>query len=189
MKKRGLTGISISLDHWIPELHNTFRGKKNAFDWVEQAVTNARRQKLVVCLSLCATNEFISKNNLVQYAELAKHWGVSFIQLLEPKAVGHYANKDVYLDKDKISLLEDFYTTYNYSKDYVGYPSIVYHGFYNRRIGCGAGGKHYVYVDTDGDVHNCPFCQRKIFSALHDDIKENLRLMASGNCHVFNKNL
>ena len=185
MKKRGLTGISISLDHWIPELHNTFRGKKNAFDWVEQAVTNARRQKLVVCLSLCATNEFISKNNLVQYAELAKHWGVSFIQLLEPKAVGHYANKDVYLDKDKISLLEDFYTTYNYSKDYVGYPSIVYHGFYNRRIGCGAGGKHYVYVDTDGDVHNCPFCQRKLFSALHDPIEKNITAMMNSGCSAY----
>ncbi|MEP6467237.1 MAG: hypothetical protein ABJB05_13090 [Parafilimonas sp.] len=152
---------------------------------MEKAVANARTQKLVVCLSLCATNEFISENNLVQYAELAKHWGVSFIQLLEPKAVGHYAGKDVYLDKDKISLLEDFYATYNYNKAYVDYPSIVYHGFYSRRIGCGAGGKHYVYIDTGGDVHNCPFCQRKLFSALHDPIDKNITAMMNGGCSAY----
>lgn len=185
LKKEGLTGVSISLDHWIPELHNTFRGKKNAFEWVEKAVANARKENLVVCLSLCATNEFINKKNLFQYAELAKCWGISFIQILEPKSVGHYAGKDVCLDENKISLLEEFYTTYNYNKAYVDYPSIVYHGFYSRRIGCGAGGKHYVYIDTDGDVHNCPFCQRKLFSALDKPLEKNIELMMTRGCGFY----
>ncbi len=185
LKKAGLTGVAVSLEHWIPELHNTFRGKQNAFEWAEKAVANARKQELVVSLSLCATKEFISTNNLSQYAELAKHWGVSFIQVLEPRAVGHYAEKDVSLNESKISALEDFYTTYNYNKAYVEYPSIVYHGFYGRRIGCGGSGKHYVYVDTDGDVHNCTFCQRKLFSALHDPIEKNIGLMLNSGCSVY----
>ncbi|MDQ6890654.1 MAG: radical SAM protein [Bacteroidota bacterium] len=185
LKQNGLTGITVSLDHWIPELHNIFRGKENAFDWAQKAVVNARAEGLVVCLSLCATKDFITQKNLVQYAELAKQWGVSFIQVLEPKAVGHYNGKDVCLSEDQIALLEDFYTTYNYDKAWREYPAVVYHGFYSRRVSCGGGGKHYVYVDTDGDVHNCPFCQRKIFSALHDDIKDNLRLMAAGGCNAF----
>ncbi len=185
LKQQGLTGVSISLDHWIPGLHNTFRGKKNAFEWVEKAVANARKEKLVVCLSLCATNEFINKENLFQYAELAKNWGVSFIQLLEPRSVGHYAGRDVCLDENKIALLEDFYTTYNYNKTFVDYPSVVYHGFYSRRIGCGAGGKHYVYIDTDGDVHNCPFCQRKLFSALENPLEKNIELMMTGGCGFY----
>jgi MoaA/NifB/PqqE/SkfB family radical SAM enzyme len=187
LKSEGLTGITVSLDHWIPELHNNFRGKHNAFEWAEKAVANARANKLVVCLSLCATKEFITQNNLAQYAELAKHWGVSFIQLLEARAVGHYADKNVFVSNEQIQLLEDFFTTYNYDKAYSTYPLIIYHGFYSRRVSCGGGGKHYVYVDTDGDVHNCPFCRRKIFSALHDDIKENLRLMSKNSCSVFNK--
>ena len=185
LKANGLTGITISLDHWMPELHNIFRGKKNAFDWAQKAAANAREKDLVVCLSLCATKDFITHKNLVHYAELAKHWAVSFIQVLEPKAVGHYQGKDVDLSKAQIALLEDFYTTYNYDKAYCTYPSIVYHGFYSRRVSCGGSGKHYVYVDTDGDVHNCPFCQRKIFSALHGDVEDNLRLMAAGGCNVF----
>ena len=187
LKQEGLTGITVSLDHWIPELHNTFRGRENAFEWAEKAVANARANGLVVCLCVCATKSFVTENNLAQYAELAKQWGASFIQVLEPRAVGHYAQKDVGLNQKQINKLENFYTTYNYNKAYREYPSIVYHGFYSRRVACGGGGNHYVYIDTDGDVHNCPFCQRKIFSALHDDIKENLRIMAMGSCSAFSQ--
>ena len=185
LKQNGCTGIIVSLDHWIPEQHNLFRGKKNAFDWAEKAVANARNNGLVVSLSICATKDFITQNNLDQYAELAKQWGVSFIQLLEPKAIGHYFGKNVYLTEAEITLLENFYINYNYNKDKRSYPSIVYHGFYSRRVSCGGGGNHYVYIDTDGDVHNCPFCQRKVFSALNDDIEYNLRLMRAKGCTTF----
>ena len=92
------------------------------------------------------------------------------------------------MDICKISLLENFYITYNYNGAYKDYPAVVYHGFYSRRLGCNGAGNHYVYVDTDGDVHNCPFCQRKVFSALHDPLEENLRLMSSGGCSTY-KNL
>jgi MoaA/NifB/PqqE/SkfB family radical SAM enzyme len=187
LKRSGLHGITISLDHWVPELHNAFRGRKNAFEWAEKAAANAKKHGLVVCLSLCATKDFITQNNIRQYAELAKRWGASFIQVLEPRAVGHYAGKDVSLSDQQIKMLEVFFTTYNYNKAYHSYPLIVYHGFYSRRVACGGGGTHYVYIDTDGDVHNCPFCQRKVFSALHGDIKENLRQMAMGGCSAFNK--
>ncbi len=107
---------------------------KNAFEWAEKAVANARKKNLVVCLSLCATRQFISTNNLTQYADLVKPWGISFIQVLEPRALGHYAEKDIELNETQISALEDFYTTYNYEKALVNYPSILYHGFYSIRI-------------------------------------------------------
>ncbi|MEO7802195.1 MAG: radical SAM protein [Ginsengibacter sp.] len=191
LKSAGLAGIVISLDHWEPERHNIFRGKHNAFEWAKMAAQHATEQGLVVSLSLCATKDFISRENLSQYALLAKQWGVSFIQLLEPKAVGHYDGKDVSLPQQQVQLLEEFYVTYNYDKAYLSYPAIVYHGFYSRRVSCGGSANHYIYVDTDGDVHNCPFCQKKIFSALHDDIPSNLALMAKGGCKAFgnsNKN-
>lgn len=185
LKRHGLTGIIVSLDHWMPELHNKFRGMKNAFEWAEKAVANARKNNLGACLSLCATKEFISRKNLSLYAELAKSWGISFIQVLEPRAVGHYAEKDVHLSESQIAALEDFYITYNYNKDYVNYPSILYHGFYSRRIGCAGGGKYFLYVDTDGDVHNCTFCRHKLFSALHDPIEKNLSNMLNSGCSAF----
>jgi MoaA/NifB/PqqE/SkfB family radical SAM enzyme len=187
LKYEGLKGITVSLDHWIPELHNNFRGKKNAFEWAEKAVANAKANGLVICLSLCATKNFITRENLVEYAKLAKNWGASFIQILEPRAVGHYVGKDVLVTDEQVKLLEDFFAEYNYNTTYRSYPLIIYHGFYSRHVACGGSAKHYVYIDTDGDVHNCPFCQRKIFSALRDDIKQNLQLMAMSSCSVFNK--
>lgn len=187
LKAEGLTGITVSLDHWIPELHNNFRGKNNAFEWAEKAVANAVANDLVVCLSICATKNFITEDNLIQYAELAKQWSASFIQVLEPRATGHYAQKDVALSAEQIAMLENFYNTYNYRNAYAEYPLIIYHSYYSRRVACGGGGNHYVYIDTDGDVHNCPFCQRKIFSALHDNIQESLRMMKMGGCSAFIK--
>lgn len=189
LKEAGVTGIIISLDHWNPDKHNAFRGKNNAFEWVGMAVANARAQDLLVCLSLCATREFISEKNLTRYADLARSWGISFIQVLEPEAVGHYAGKDIDLDGRQIAMLEAFYTKYNYDKAYTDYPSIVYHGFYNRRIGCGGAAKYYAYVDTDGDVHNCTFCRKKLFSALHDPLEKNIMLMKNSGCSAFVHNV
>lgn len=185
LKDAGLTGVIVSLDHWKPEVHNNFRGVKNAFEWAQKAVANARDQNIVACLSLCATKEFISDYNLSKYAELAKNWGISFIQILEPRAVGHYAGLDVLLDNSQIDTLEKFYINYNYNKVFKEYPSVIYHGFYSRRIGCGGAGKHFVYVDTDGDVQNCTFCRQKLFSALRDPIEPNLKIMMSGGCGAY----
>ncbi|MEJ7766959.1 MAG: radical SAM protein [Chitinophagaceae bacterium] len=185
LKAAGLTGIAVSLEHWKPDEHDHFRGKQGAFSWAAQAVSNARRQKLAVCLSLCATRQFINGDNLYHYAELAKNWGASFIQLIEPKPVGHYQSHDVGLHKEHIQMLEAFYTSMNFSKDYVDHPAVIYHEYYSRRMGCSGGGNHYLYVDTDGDVHNCPFCQKKLFHASGDSLAENIRLMKTGGCANF----
>ena len=185
LKDAGLAGVIVSLDHWRPEVHNKFRGVKNAFEWAQNAVANARSQNLVACLSLCATKEFISDYNLSQYIELAKRWGISFIQILEPRAVGHYAGIDVLLDKSQIATLEKFYINYNFDEAFIEYPSVLYHGFYSRRIGCGGAGKYFVYVDTDGDVQNCTFCRQKLFSALRDPLEPNLKLMMAEGCKAY----
>ncbi len=185
LKDAGLTGVIVSLDHWMPEEHNKFRGVKNAFEWAQKAVANARSQNMIVCLSLCATKEFISVYNLSKYIELAKQWGISFIQILEPRAVGHFSGIDVQLDKSKIAILENFYIKYNFNKAFTEYPAVLYHGFYSRRIGCGGAGKYFLYVDTDGDVQNCTFCRRKLFSALHDPLESNLKLMLTGGCSAY----
>jgi MoaA/NifB/PqqE/SkfB family radical SAM enzyme len=83
-------------------------------------------------------------------------------------------------------LLEQFFEKMNYSNEFISYPLVAYHGYYSRRIGCAGGGKDYLYIDTDGDVHNCPFCQRKLFSALSDLVPEKIGQMRRGGCTVFN---
>ena len=124
---------------------------------------------LVTSLSLCPVRSFVSRTNLFRYAELAKELGVSFIEILEPKAVGHYAGEDVVLKSEHERILDEFYIDMNYERTYDSYPIVTYHGYHQRRTGCFASGNRNLYVDTDGDLRACPFCMSKNENVLTAD--------------------
>jgi MoaA/NifB/PqqE/SkfB family radical SAM enzyme len=119
------------------------------------------------------------------YANLAKNMGVSFIQILEPRAVGHYNGKDVLLDAGHEKILEAFYLKMNYQKRYRKFPIVCYHGYYQRKTGCFGSGNRSLYVDTDGNLHACPFCRTKMGSALSDDLDRDIELLKEAGCHEF----
>lgn len=158
LKKAGATGVVISLDHFNPQVHNAFRGLASSYDWVLKGIQHAREQDLVVALSLCTTREFTTWENLMTYTQYARGLGVAYIQLLEPKPVGHYAGKRVTLSWQQLELLEEFYTTLNHDPTYKGYPVIIYHGYHQRRMGCQSAGLRNIYIDSVGTVNACPFC-------------------------------
>lgn len=164
LKKAGLTGVIISLDHFDPQIHDTFRGFKNSFNDVINAVNNAQEQKLLIALSICVTRSFITWDNLMEYAKLAKQLNVAFIQLLEPKAVGHYERKDIFLNKDQLDMLNKFYLTLNFNPGYAEFPVVVYHGYHQRTVGCFSAGNRMLYIDSEGYVNACPFCHTKNFN-------------------------
>lgn len=185
LKEEGLTGAVISLDHFIPELHNKFRHFDDAYYWVEEAVRNANNNHIITALSLCTIKEFISEENLMSYMELAKKLKVSFVQFLEPKAVGHYANKDVLLNQEQIDILESFFRKMNFTKEYSSYPIIIYHGYYQRRQGCLSAGKKGMYIDTDGNINACPFCHNKAGNILDSNFDQNLEILKSEGCLTY----
>lgn len=185
LKAAGLVGVAISLDHHDPVKHDAFRGLAGSYDWVVKAAHNCRKAGLVVTLNLCATKDFISKENLFAYAKLAHELHASFIQVLEPRAVGHYAGKAVELEIPQIQLLEEFTNTLNYDTAFKNWPVVTYHGHHQRHIGCFGAGNRFLYVDTDGDLHACPFCQRKSGNVLRDDLVQCIQNMRSKGCHAF----
>ncbi|ALI97707.1 radical SAM protein [Rufibacter tibetensis] len=182
LKKAGLTGVTISLDHVDPLLHNLFRKFDQAYDWVERAAYHASQADLVVAFSLCATKSFITEENLMQYAQLASSLGAAFIQVLEPRAVGHYAGQSVGLPLEQQKLLEDFYTNLNYNPAYQHLPMVVYYDLQRRRAGCAASADRHVYVDTDGLIHGCPFCRKPVGSALEVNFKESFVKLRNTGC-------
>ena len=186
LKKAGATGVVISLDHVDAEAHNAFRGFDQAYQWVLKAVQNAKAQKLVVALTVCATRSFTTWDNLMAYVNLARSLGVSFVQVLEPKPVGHYQGKQVQLSPEQLKMLEDFYTTLNYDPQYKDYPIILYHGFHQRRIGCFSAGNRNLYIDAAGYVNSCPFCQSKTYN-IKDAIGEEKQqqLQSSMHCPLY----
>ncbi|GAA4741583.1 radical SAM protein [Flavisolibacter ginsenosidimutans] len=165
LREAGCKGVVVSLDHYLPYLHNAFRGKENAFNNALTAVAAAKNVGLVTALSVCATKTFLHENCLLPYMDFAKSLGVQFVQVLEPRNIGHYADKDVLLDEAHIALLEETFTLVNHAAKYRHHPTMLYHGYHQRRVGCFSGSRS-VYIDSAGDVHACPFCHTKSYNIL-----------------------
>lgn len=157
LKEAGCKGVVVSIDHYIPVLHNSFRKHTGIFAMAVEGVRASLNAGMVTAISVCVTRDFISGGHLMPYFEFARELGVHFVQLLEPKNVGHYADKDVLLEEEQVQQLETFFTTVNHNKAYENYPTIMYHGYHQRRIGCYSGSRS-VYIDSAGNVHACPFC-------------------------------
>lgn len=182
LKDSGLTGVFISLDHFDEDAHNNFRKYKDAYYWAINGAKNAIANQLVVALSICVTKDFVSEENLLKYMQLAKETGVHFVQFLEPKEVGHYKGKDVALSEEKMEILESFYIKMNFSNDFLDFPIINYHGYYQRRQGCFAGGNRSMYVDTEGNINACTFCHSNSGNILSNGFDIQLKEMSKKGC-------
>jgi len=182
LKRNGLTGVIISIDHYAATEHDRFRGVDKAWSHAQAAIRNALQEDLAVSLSCCVTRSFCTTENLDNYMQMANDAGVAFVQMLEPRSVGHYEGKDVGLTKEDIHILEEFYENYSQDPARKNYPILTYHSYHVRRAGCQGSAKDYVYVDTNGNVQSCPFCSKKWFSALEDDLKSNLMKMKLIGC-------
>lgn len=185
LKKAGLTGVSISLDHHDPEFHNTFRRNKEAFQWVVDAAENARNAKLVITLSICITREFTTKENLYKYLSLAKELGASFVQMLEPRSVGNYAGKEVHLNMEQINAAEEFFLQSNENPSFKDMPIVLYPAYHQRKTGCPGAGSKYLYIDTDGYMSSCPFCRNKKTHILDDNHEPSIKSMREEGCGAF----
>jgi MoaA/NifB/PqqE/SkfB family radical SAM enzyme len=189
LRNAGLTGADISLDHWKEDEHNRSRNNPRSFYWVKEAVKNCRRAGIATTLSLCAFRSFVTYENLLKYAGLAKEWGVGFIRILEPREAGRYKGKDIELLKEQTDLLESFFRDFNTSEKFKGYPIITYPGYNQRRMGCFGAGNRYLYIDSVGDIHACPFCQKSAGNALSEKLEDVVSTLKNYGCQKYELNL
>lgn len=187
LKNAGCTGMVISLDHYIPELHDLFRGKQGSFNGAVSALHLAREAGLLTSVSVCATKAFLDGGHLRPFIHFAKEQGVQYIQVLEPRSVGHYEGKNVLLDQHHISQLENTFKQINHDPAFKEYPTLLYHGFHQRRVGCFSGSRS-IYIDSAGDVHACPFCHTSAYNII-DWIREGHKSLPEkeNQCPQFNK--
>ncbi len=185
LKQAGLTGANISLDHWDAPMHNAFRNNEKSFSMVEEAVGHCLRAGLLVSLSLCATREFVTEENLEKYASLARDLGVQFIRILEPRATGKFAGTKVTLDKSQVELLSRFSIRMNNHPVYRDYPIVAFFGYHQRLLGCFGAGNRYAYADPNGDMHACPFCRGTMGNILEEPFSDILDRVKGKGCHNF----
>jgi MoaA/NifB/PqqE/SkfB family radical SAM enzyme len=182
LRAAGVTGVSLSLDHWNPSAHDRFRGLPGSFAAVEIAARHAREAGLLVAFSLCPTRAFVTAANLERYAEIAHSLGASFIQLLEPKAVGHYAGRDVALSAAQQRILEEFCERLDTDAAARDMPTVEYADWGARTLGCRGAGDRYGYIDTAGELHPCPFCHGPGIGVLDHDIDSAISILQHRGC-------
>lgn len=182
LRVAGLTGVVVSIDHYDPYQHDVFRMTEGSFRDALTAVKLGIENDLVTVISTCITRANATREYLDEFMRFSKDLGVGFVQFLEPKPIGHYAMKDVTLKTDQIKVLEEVFLSYNQQAEYLDFPVIVYHGFYQRRVGCMASGNRMVYVDTNGDFLKCPFCHNKKGSLLDEDFESKINEMNIESC-------
>lgn len=185
LKAAGLTGVSLSIDHFDEAANNKFRGHKDATGHIRRAAENAQKAGLAISTAICATKEFISKENIYKYADFAKELGAGFIWVIEPRAEGRYANQNVQLSKENQDVLDEFYITLNNEEAYDSYPRVVFPNHNHRAQGCAGAGTRNIMIDTDGYINACPFCRKKGIFALAEDSKEQVTQMLSEGCGKF----
>ena len=189
LREAGLKGAQISLDHWDAGLHNDFRNNDKSYEMAISAIKNCLNAGIMVSLSLCATREFVSEENLIKYADMANELGVNFIRILEPRAVGKFSNVKVGLTTDQVELLSDFIKLLNTDKRYKDYPIVTFFGYHQRKMGCFGAGERYVYIDPNGDVHACPFCRGSMGNVLNEPFTAIIERVKSVGCHLFENHL
>jgi MoaA/NifB/PqqE/SkfB family radical SAM enzyme len=185
LRKAGLTGAEISLDHWNEEEHNRFRRHPESFYWVREAIRNCNQAGILTTLSLCATGKFISSYNLDKYMELARSWGIAFIRFLEPRETARYGGDDMILLPEQTALLEQYYLAAASPGKPHDFPFITYPAYHSRKTGCAGGGNRYIYIDPKGDIHACPFCRRPAGNAVTDSIEDAVAVLKSHGCRKY----
>ena len=187
LKEAGFSGVNISLDHWDGDMHDTFRGMPGSYAWIEKACTNIKSEGLVLAITLCATKAFTSEKNLWMYADLAKKLEASFVQILEPKAVGHYAGKNVDISNEQQLIIEKFFLEINGKEEFQGYPIFQYPAHHQRKVGCFGAGDMYMYIDSNGNAHACPFCQTTSGNCINESVENTILKMQEKGCPVNQK--
>jgi MoaA/NifB/PqqE/SkfB family radical SAM enzyme len=181
LKQSGLIGVSISLDHVDEHEHNNFRHHKQAYSMAVEAAQYCVEVGLLVNLSVCVTKAFLNQQNLRQYLEQANQLGASFVQLLEPKAVGHYEGKPVQLSPEERQVLAEFFYE-SQRAHYSKHPIVLYHEHYKTTLGCRGAGIGNFYIDPLGNVHACPFCRHSVANIVKDSVATSVQRLWGGGC-------
>jgi MoaA/NifB/PqqE/SkfB family radical SAM enzyme len=161
LKKAGLNGAAISLDHHLESEHNAFRGNSKSYFWVLEGIKNLQEVGILVSLNVCPTKEYIAVDGPTLLIELAKELAVPMVNFLEPRAVGAYASKDVELNQVEKDYLSALSHNFNFNKAFFTYPTVLFPAGFRKTLPCG-GGRSYLLLDYDGTLYPCPFCKTKL---------------------------
>lgn len=156
LKKAGLFGIAISLDHINPEDHDRMRGVEGAYVNALKAIHNAKLAGLYTMTQTMCTRDLLETGEIYKLAKLAKSLGVDEMRIMEPipsGALNEHSDEVLTLEERKI--LINLHVKMNRDQTYPKVSVFPYVESENQ-YGCGAGSQHS-FVDANGNFGPCDF--------------------------------
>ncbi len=149
-----LTRCLISLDHYDEVKANARRRHPHAFAEAQRAVRLLSETSIYTAVSLCVTEDLLSREELLRYFEFASAIGVDEIRALLPIPQGNLEGRN-----DKALYLEAVRTLRALraeTLDQLDYPTVLLFCEYESAscFGCGAG-SNYLSLNNDGNVTPC----------------------------------
>lgn len=180
LKETGLVGATVSLDHYDPQVHNTFRGSPKAFSEAVKAVTLFREAGVFPVVTMVPSREMLLDGGLYRYLEMARKLGAGMVQVLDPMPSGKYlGDRRSFFTKQELDQVIDFQITVNTHRKFREYPAVSSRAYIEdeSRYGCGMGGNQYIYIDASGNVQPCVYLNVSFGNILTDGFESAYRRM------------
>ncbi len=176
LKSAGLFSVSVSLDHWTPEVHDRNRGVGGAFATALRAVEIFRNvDGLHVGASAVLSKDMIRQGQTEEYLAFLEGLGVHEAWLSEVKpSVQAFWNAGNVISEDERRDLVRLQDRHNKRSG----MTVNYLGHFEGRehFGCNAGHK-MIYVDAFGEVSPCVFTPMTLGSIRDRPLAEIVRDM------------
>ena len=156
LRQAGLFSVSVSLDHWLPEIHDRNRGLDGAFATALNAIRLFRETGgIQVGVSTVVSRDMIRRGQVEEFLEFLQGLGIDEAWLCEAKpSVDAFWDDDLVIGQAEHRQLFRLQDRYNRSHG----MTVNYLGHFESRefFGCNAGHK-MVYIDACGEVSPCVF--------------------------------
>lgn len=178
LQQAGLFSVSISLDHWRPEIHDRNRGLSGAFTTALDAIRLFQETGgIQVGVSAVVGRDMIRDGQVEEFLEFLRGLGIDEAWLCEPKpSVAAFWDEGQVISPAEHQQLSDLQDRCNRRQG----MTVNYLGHFESRenFGCNAGHK-MVYIDACGEVSPCVFTPMTFGNIRDRSLKEIFTAMKS----------
>ncbi len=160
LKKAGLLGIYVSLDHSDFDIHDTNRGRPGLAEKAIQGIKLCQKAGIATGISTFATREKLASGEMDDMMELAKSLNVLEVFIFDVVPTGRLLNQhECTLSDEEVEQLRELREKYNEKADY---PRIVHQTMFSSiAYPCAAEGcpaaMVQMHMRANGDVAPCDF--------------------------------
>jgi len=171
LKNAGLDSINIALDNIDKDVHDRIYGVKGAYETSLKAIENAKRARLLTCVSTVVTKERIESGEIITFLKYMKKIGVDEVTIFEPVPTGKVINEtSIILSRSQRKKLIELQKEANKNKEYprvLSFPYVENKNF----MGCCAG-YNRLHITASGEVLPCDFTPLSFGNIISENIED-----------------